>query len=434
MLNLRAVLAAARNGRWITPERIRVYPSIVLAISLAGLVWLAGSPMGPRWSGSDFVGFWVPANLAAAGHATAVYDQRLFAMLQQAISGGSDTYLPWIYPPTFLLLIAPLGALSYKAAFVLWMAAALTVYWLALRRLAGRESLVVALAFPGVMICIYNGHAEMLLAGLFGGAMFLLDRRPYVAGLLIGLCAVKPHLFLLVPVALAAAGRWRPFVSAACLVLLSAAISAVLFGADLWRDFFMTVSDLGDGAVRDRASLGIMVAKQQSVLAFGLRFGTPILAGTLQVAVTALVGWAVAITWRRDRSSGERSMVLCCGTLLASPYLFDYDLALLAVPIAIVAREGLANGFPPWQKSLLSALWMAPALARTCSYYVDLPVTVVLLGLSIAICTARPGRTVREAVHTPWPPRATGFRIVDQDGREVLGGQEGNRRHWLPDA
>jgi alpha-1,2-mannosyltransferase len=392
MLHLRAILAAARNGRWITSERFRIYPAIFLTISVAGLVWLAVSPIGPRWSGSDFVGFWVPANLAAAGRATAIYDQRLFAMLQQAISGHSDTYLPWVYPPIFLLLIMPLGALSYKTAFVVWMAAALTVYWLALRKLAGREGLIVALAFPGVMICIYNGHAEILLAGLFGGAMLLLDRRPYVAGLLIGLCAVKPHLFLLVPVALVAAGRWRPFASAACLVLVSTAISALVFGADLWRDFFMTVSGLGDGAVGDGASLAIMLAKQQSVLAFGSRFGASILAGTLQVAAMALAGWAVAITWARNRSLGERSMVLCCGTLLASPYLFDYDLALLAVPTAIVAREGLANGFPPWQKSMLSALWMAPALARACSYYVDLPATAILLGLSITIYTARPGR------------------------------------------
>ncbi len=35
---------------------------------------------------------------------------------------------------------------------------------------------------------------------------------------------------------------------------------------------------------------------------------------------------------------------------------------------------------------------------------------------------------IREAAHIPWPPRAIGFRLVDQDGREVLGRQEGNRR------
>ncbi len=34
---------------------------------------------------------------------------------------------------------------------------------------------------------------------------------------------------------------------------------------------------------------------------------------------------------------------------------------------------------------------------------------------------------LREAAHTPWPPRAVGFRLVDHDGREVFGGREGNR-------
>jgi hypothetical protein len=31
---------------------------------------------------------------------------------------------------------------------------------------------------------------------------------------------------------------------------------------------------------------------------------------------------------------------------------------------------------------------------------------------------------MREAIRTPWPPSAVGFRLVDHDGREVLGGQK----------
>jgi hypothetical protein len=34
---------------------------------------------------------------------------------------------------------------------------------------------------------------------------------------------------------------------------------------------------------------------------------------------------------------------------------------------------------------------------------------------------------MREATHTSWPPGAIGFRLVDDDGREVLGRQEGSR-------
>lgn len=28
---------------------------------------------------------------------------------------------------------------------------------------------------------------------------------------------------------------------------------------------------------------------------------------------------------------------------------------------------------------------------------------------------------VRQAIHVPWPPGATGFRVIDQEGREVFG-------------
>jgi alpha-1,2-mannosyltransferase len=385
------IVAAVRDGRWLTPERIRVYPRLFLAIFLAALLWVVFCPLGPRWSGADFVGFWVPAHLAASGHATAIYDQPLLATLQQAISGRSDSYIPWVYPPTFLLIILPLGLLPYMLAFVVYVAVGLIVYWVALRKLAGPQGLLLALAFPGVIICIGNGHAEFLLAGLLGGALLLLDRQHYVAGLLLGLCSVKPHLFLLVPVALLAGGCWRAILSAAIIVLLGTAISIAIFGVEVWRDFLVTASGLGGGIEHSGASYVTVLAKQQSAFAFGSRLGGPILAIIVQIATMTFAAWAVAITWAKKRPLEERALVLCCGTLLASPYLFDYDLVILAVPMALLARNGFAEGFRPWRKSLLGALWVLPALARTSSLYGALPVTVILLGLSVVIAVTSPG-------------------------------------------
>lgn len=43
-----------------------------------------------------------------------------------------------------------------------------------------------------------------LSAGLFGGALVLLERRPVLAGALFGLLTYKPHLGLLVPIVLIA--------------------------------------------------------------------------------------------------------------------------------------------------------------------------------------------------------------------------------------
>ena len=100
-----------------------------------------------------------------------------------------------------------------------------------------------------------------------------------------------------------------------------------------------------------------------------------------------LAGWATAVTWARRRLLETRSIVLACATLLAAPYLFDYDLVLIAVPLALLIRDGLANGFPPWQKSLLCALWVVPVIARPSTYWADLPVTPILLALCVGLFT-----------------------------------------------
>jgi alpha-1,2-mannosyltransferase len=76
-------------------------------------------------------------------------------------------------------------------------------------------------------------------------------------------------------------------------------------------------------------------------------------------------------------------MTLSCGTLLAAPYLFDYDLVLLGVPMALVVRRGMRDGFRPWEKSVLAALWILPFIARIASAY-HIPLTPILLALALA--------------------------------------------------
>jgi hypothetical protein len=73
-----------------------------------------------------------------------------------------------------------------------------------------------------------------LTAALFGAATLLIDGRPVPAGLLFGMLCYKPHLGLLIPVALAAGRRWRAFTAAVAAVLGLCAFSAVLFGVDTW--------------------------------------------------------------------------------------------------------------------------------------------------------------------------------------------------------
>ena len=84
-----------------------------------------------------------------------------------------------------------------------------------LRRLSGRDArdpapaarpLLIAAAFPAVFVNIGHGQNGFLTAALLGGALHLLDRRPWLAGVLFGCLAYKPQFGVLIPFALLAGG------------------------------------------------------------------------------------------------------------------------------------------------------------------------------------------------------------------------------------
>ena len=395
-----AVISLVRDGSWLTGSRLRVYPAMLLVAFAGALIWLALGVGSKPWNGSDFAGFWVTASLAAEGRFAAIYDPALLQRLLESIIGG-PWYQNWPYPPIYLLLVLPLGLLPYWWAFLIWEGAGLAIYWLALGRLVGRDGFLLALAFPGVWIGILNGHAEFMLAGLLGAALLRLDDRPCTAGALIGFCAIKPHLFLLVPVALIAGAQWRAILAACITIVAIAALSVATLGPEPWRAFLGEVAGMGGGIGAAEGPFYLIAAKQQSAFAFGASIGGLKAALILQTVVMLVAAVTVTLVWHRSHALDIRAMVLCCATLLATPYVFDYDLALLAVPIALVARRGMQDGFRPWEKSLLAALWILPFIARPASIY-HLPITPILLGLALAIF-ARPLASASQTVAAPQP-------------------------------
>ena len=98
--------------------------------------------------------------------------------------------------------------------------------------------LLVALAFPAVLINVGHGQNGFLTAALLGAALVQLDRRPIVAGILFGLLAYKPQFGLMIPIALLAGGRWRCFAAAAAAVALLALATTIAFGPHVWQAFF----------------------------------------------------------------------------------------------------------------------------------------------------------------------------------------------------
>src|SRR5205807_10087110 len=147
------------------------------------------------------------------------------------------------------------------------------------------------LVFPVVFWNFGYGQNGFLTAALFGAALLALDRRPFSAGLLFGAICYKPHFGLLIPVALAAGGRWRAFVGAAVAVLGLVLLSLVLFGAASWQEFFAAIA-ASRATYESGVKLSAFVTPFGAVIVLG---GPPALAYAVQAVVTVAAAILVGI-------------------------------------------------------------------------------------------------------------------------------------------
>jgi arabinofuranan 3-O-arabinosyltransferase len=330
----------------------RLVESVCVALIVSHVVFLLASLVKGDWLigadggvASDFVNVWAAGKLALAGHAAAAYDWATHkAAEESAVGHAFDGYFGWHYPPTFLFVAIPLSLLPYAVAYVLWVFGTLPAYLATIRAIIGdRIGYLLGAAFPAVLANCVVGQNGFVSAGLIGGTLYLLERRPIVAGVLLGLLTYKPHLGLLFPIALIAGRHWRTFITAALVAALMAAASCAAFGTEAWQAF---AAGLGKSSQAFLSDGWADFAKLQT--AFGLARtlgGSETLAWSVQAAMVIVAAAAVAALWASRVPYEVKAAALGTGAMLATPYLYTYDLVVLAVPLAFLIRLGRADGF-----------------------------------------------------------------------------------------
>jgi hypothetical protein len=68
------------------------------------------------------------------------------------------------------------------------------------------------------------------------------------------------------------------------------------------------------------------------------------------------VAVVLALIWRSRVPYTLKAAALAAGTLLTTPYLFMYDMMVLAIPIAFLVRIGLKSGFRAYELPVLGAV------------------------------------------------------------------------------
>jgi hypothetical protein len=380
-----------RSGEWLTSARARSYSLILLGLCAVAIVgWIAlsdglidrnGKPVG-----TDFSNVYAAGRLTWQGRPAEAYDPPLQHAAEKAVFGGREVpFYGWHYPPFFFAVAFLVAAVPYGWGLSIWLVTSLMAYLATMRAILPRpETLLIAAAFPAVFVNIGHGQNGFLTTALLGGALHLLDRRPWLAGVLIGLLTYKPQFGVLIPIALLAGGRWRTIGAAVTTSAGLLALSFVALGGGVWHAFADSMN-FTQTVVLEQGGTGW--EKIQSIFSAVRMWGGSVqLAYAAQIALAAMLAASLAWLWRSDAAFELKAAALAVGSLLATPYVLDYDLVVLGIAVAYLARLGLSEGFRAGEISLLAAAWLAPLLSRYVAQAIAIPPGLfVLLALYVFI-------------------------------------------------
>lgn len=329
---------------------------------------------------TDFSNFWYASKLALSGKPAQVYDLSALQNIQDQVFG---THLPhgksgYYYPPYFLFLILPLGLMPYAEAFLIYISLTLVLYLIVLSRISPHRILIpLCLLFPGIYQNFIFGQTGFISGILMGGGLLLLKRSPILAGCCFGLLTCRPPLAVLPLLCLLFGRYWKTLISALVTSLLLALLSMAIFGYETWLAYFKVMFIPMKLLETGRTPWEVAVTFFTATLSVGLGVKTAYL---VQWVVMLVVLAGVAWVWRQPPIPRIHNAVLVLGTLVFSPYVLVYDLALLALPLCWLWEEGRINGRLPGELLLLLAGWLLPFAAPLLYKWINLPEGKLPLG------------------------------------------------------
>lgn len=323
--------------------------------------------------GIDFVVFWTAGRMVLDGAGGLIYDPEAFHAAAVGYFGPGMSWLPWLYPPHILAFAVPLGALPYGLALVAWSlggaGAFLAACLLGLDR--RRQLELMAFVLPITLLVIYYGQIS-LWAGAFGiAALRLLDRRPLLAGLLLGLLTIKPHYGLLVPLLLLWQRRWSTIAVASVTFAGLIALSFAMVDLATWRHWAGVAlpEQYRWFFVDGRVFLSKMMSLSPLMHA---RFaGLEIGAAEWVHRIVAFGGVALFVLGLWKMEAGRVRWLAVLALALVTPYFHTYDLPILVAAYGLwlierpqpeaMTREDLTRDRLAWGVGRLVSLGL-PAL------------------------------------------------------------------------
>jgi Glycosyltransferase family 87/Glycosyl transferase family 2 len=318
--------------------------------------------------GPDFFSFYSGARLFVTRGGSAVYDLVLQREIQiQVTSQPADRFivLPYFHPPYYTLLIAPLGYLSYRqayigmAAFNIILAAVLIVLLVrSSLSIHGRAAVVATALIAGffpLFVTILQGQSDLVVLVPLTAAYVAWARgRLGWAGIFTALALSKPQLLLLIPVLFLARRAWRALAGFAAALIALGAMSIAGLGLAPVIEYLKA---LGAWAISGSLPTNGQLAYTDPAV-YSLKNILQVLPGGTTTALVILVFLlalaALSLSWRPDKPRLDFALAVAA-SLVLSPHQNVHDLALLVIPGFALADLAL-SGELRWPRAAAAVL------------------------------------------------------------------------------
>jgi hypothetical protein len=323
----------------------------------------------------DFTALWAAGKAAATGALAVLADPVSYTAYLRGMFGTGIPDQIWPYPPPILLLARPLAAMPLMVGFALYTTLGVAALLGAVRSSSFSHLQQAAILLsPAVVINALTGQTGALISALLLSGLLLVDRRPVLAGIMLGALAIKPQFAVLLPICLIAGNRWKAAVSGCVSAIFLAFSSVLVFGPEPWVEFV-----LGQKAVSAYIGAPWQSDSAQSLFTSAFMAARSLGAGlSVSYAVQAAVtGISACFAWRLWRtpniSTSARAAATLPLVLLAAPWVHTYDMPALAAAVVM-----MLSSKPGWRRAVLAFAWLWPGLSQLTS----IPPAIALLSIA----------------------------------------------------
>lgn len=358
------------KSKWSRLEnRIIAYSILMFLIYLAFFIFFVFFWRGELRTlfspfGVDFGLFYAAGKMTLSGQVAQIFDvQAHHAVIEQVLNLKLPYFLPWLYPPFFLLVIVPLTLLPFHAALLIWLSVTLALMIFAASRMLPKHKklAIMLLGFPGVFLNLRWSQNGFLSAALLGLAIAAMETNPIFSGAMIGLLAYKPQMAILPFFILLITKNWKALLSAVGTAVSASLISLLIFGKEVWIAFFQSLFQTSSSLTQTGTE--VTSAIQPVVLTSLIDMGVDErISVALQIIVALCAVAAVCWVFQHADRMTLKGAMLVLGIPLIIPYFMQYDLVILALPLLLLLYDLIENGYTKADAAMIFLLWLFPLI------------------------------------------------------------------------